>query len=85
VLLDEHLLQRHRRTGYVLREGLARLGGGCGDLDGKVNTKAAVRPAQHVAGQPFVEEGALQEEGDHVGAKVLTELGQIEGRHMDES
>lgn len=36
MLLDEHLLQRHRRTGYVLREGLARLGGGCGDLDGKV-------------------------------------------------
>jgi hypothetical protein len=84
VLLDEHLLQRHGRTGYILREGLARLGGGGGDLDGEVHTEAAVCPAQHDPGQPFVEEGALQEEGDHAGAEVLTELGQIEGRHMDE-
>ena len=54
------------------------------DLDGEVHTEAAVRPAQHVSGQPFVEEGALQEEGAHAGAEVLAELVQIEGWHMDE-
>jgi hypothetical protein len=84
VLLDEHLLERHGRTGYVLREGLPRLGGGGGDFDGEVDTEAAVRQAQHVPGQPFVEQGALQKEGDHAGAEVLAELGQIERRHMDE-
>jgi len=31
-----------------------------------------------------LEEGALQEEGDHAGAEVLTELRQIEGWHVDE-
>jgi hypothetical protein len=36
-----------------------------------------------VPGQTFVEEGALEEEGDHAGAEVLTELGQIGAWHMD--
>jgi hypothetical protein len=67
----------------ILREGLARLGGGGGDLGGMVNPKTHVRPAQPVPGQLFVEEGALQEEGDHAGAEVLTELGQMDGSHMD--
>jgi len=84
VLLDEHLLQRHGRTGYILREGLARLGGGGRDFDGEVNTEAAVRPAQHVPGQPFVEQSALEKEGDHAGAEVLAEPVQIEAWHMDE-
>jgi hypothetical protein len=48
-----------------------------------VNPKTDVRPAQPVPGKLFVEEGALQEEGDHAGAEVLTELGQIDGLHMD--
>lgn len=60
MLLDEHLPERHGRTGYVLREGLARLGGGGGDLDREVYTEATVCPAQHVPGQPIVEEARFK-------------------------
>ena len=51
MLFDEHLPERHGRTGYVLREGFARFGGGGGDLDGEVHTESAVCQVQHVPGQ----------------------------------
>ena len=39
MLLDEHLLERDRRPGDVLRKRLARLGGGGSCLDREVHTE----------------------------------------------
>jgi|GEM_PF-4909542 len=63
---------RHRRTGYVLREGLTRPGGSSGDFHGQVRTESRVRPLKHVPAEPLGDERALQEEGDHGAAEVLT-------------
>lgn len=43
-----------------------------------------MRPLEHVPAEPFVEERALQEEGDRGAAEKVTELREIEGWDVDE-
>ncbi len=40
--------------------------------------ESAVCPAEHIPDEPFVEKGALQDEGDDSTAEVLAELVQID-------
>jgi len=85
VLFDEHLAEADRRAGDEVGEGLSRFRGGGGDLDGQVDAEAAVDPLEHAPRQPFADERALEEEGDHGSEEVPGKPGEIERGDMNES
>jgi predicted GNAT superfamily acetyltransferase len=79
VFFHEHLAERDRGAGDVLGKGFAGAGGAGRDLYRHVQAEAAVGTVQHVLCQVLVDEGAVEEEGDHGSTKVLGQSWQVQG------